>query len=110
MMMIMILHLIQTSLEKADLSVSSFTDPLMALETFRQTPSSYDLVISDIRMPHLNGYEFVRQIKMIRRDVKVILMSAFELRDAPKSFSNSDIEKFLEKPITLHKLNEIVLE
>ena len=47
MMMIMILHLIQTSLEKADLSVSSFTDPLMALETFRQTPSSYDLVISD---------------------------------------------------------------
>ena len=108
--MIMILHLIQTSLEKVGLSVSFFTDPLMALETFRQTPSDYDLVISDIRMPHLNGYEFVRQIKMIRRDVKVILMSAFELRDAPNSFSNSDVEKFLEKPITLHKLNEIVLE
>jgi DNA-binding NtrC family response regulator len=54
MMMIMILHLIQTSLEKADLSVSSFTDPLMALETFRQTPSSYDLVISDIRMRDLH--------------------------------------------------------
>ncbi len=53
MMMIMILHLIKTSLEKADLSVSSFTDPLMALETFRQMPSSYDLVISDIRMLHL---------------------------------------------------------
>lgn len=108
--MIMILHLIQTSLEKVGLSVSSFTDPLMVLETFRQTPSRYDLVISNIRMPHLNGYEFVRQIKMIRRDVKVILMSAFELMDAPNSFPNSDIEKFLEKPITLHKLNEIVLE
>ena len=63
MMMIMILHLIQTSLEKADLSVSSFTDPLVALETFRHTPSNYDLVISDIRMPHLNGYELVQQIK-----------------------------------------------
>jgi len=50
------LHLIQTSLEKADLSVSSFTDPLMALETFRQTPSRYDLVISDIRMLHLTSY------------------------------------------------------
>ncbi|MGN6630774.1 MAG: response regulator [Nitrososphaeraceae archaeon] len=55
----------------------------MGLDTFRQTPSNYDLVISDIRIPHLNGYEFVRQIKMIRRDVKVILMSAFELIDAP---------------------------
>ena len=105
-----IVLIIKTSLEKAGLSVSSFTDPLMALETIRQTPSDYDLVISDIRMPHLNGHEFVRQIKMIRRDVKVTLMSAFELMDAPNSFSNSDIEKFLEKPITLHKLNEIVLE
>ena len=42
--MIMILHLIQTSLEKVGLSVSSFTDPLMVLETFRQAPSRYDLV------------------------------------------------------------------
>jgi YesN/AraC family two-component response regulator len=58
----------------------------MALDTFRQSPSNYDLVISDIRMPHLNGYEFVRQIKMIRRDVRVILMSAFELMDAPTLF------------------------
>jgi response regulator RpfG family c-di-GMP phosphodiesterase len=48
-----IAFLIKTSLEKVCLSVSSFTDPLMALETFRQTPSSYDLVISDIRMLHL---------------------------------------------------------
>ena len=105
-----IVLLMKLSLEKAGLSVSYFTDPLMALDTFRHTPSNYDHVISDIRMPHLNGYEFVRQIKMIRRDVKVILMSAFELMDAPNSFSNSDIEKFLEEPITLHKLNDTVLE
>jgi CheY-like chemotaxis protein len=81
-----IVLLMKLSLEKAGLSASYFTDPLMALDTFRQTPSNYDLVISDIRMPHLNGYEFVRQIKMIRRDVRVILMSAFELMDAPTLF------------------------
>jgi CheY-like chemotaxis protein len=80
MMMIMILHLIKTSLEKADLSVSSFTDPLMALETFRQTPSSYDLVISDIRMPHLSGYELIQQIKKIKPEINILLMSAFEYK------------------------------
>src|SRR6476620_8643711 len=73
-----IVLIIKISLEKAGLSVSSFTDPLMALETFRQTPSDYDLVISDIRMPHLNGYDFVRQIKNIKPTVKILLMSAFE--------------------------------
>ncbi|MGN6632703.1 MAG: response regulator [Nitrososphaeraceae archaeon] len=81
-----IVLLTKLSLETAGLSVSYFTDPLMALNTFRQTPSNYDLVISNIRIPHLNNYEFVRQIKMIRRDVKVILMSAFELIDAPTLF------------------------
>ena len=73
-----IVLIIKISLEKAGLSVSSFTDPLMALETFRQTPSDYDLVISDIRMPHLNGYDFLRQIKNIKPTVKILLMSAFE--------------------------------
>ena len=111
MMMIMILHLIQTSLEKADLSVSSFTDPLMALETFRQTPSSYDLVISDIRMPHLNGYDFVRQIKNIKPTVKILLMSAFEYEYSAfqKGFSSSDVKGYIEKPVSLYKLNQMVL-
>ena len=72
-----IVSIIKISLEKAGLSVSSFTDPLMALETIRQTPSNYDLVISDIKMPHLNGYDFVQQIKKIKSNMKILLMSAF---------------------------------
>ena len=58
-----IVLLMKLSLETAGLSVSYFTDPLMALDTFRQMPSNYDLVILNIRMPHLNGYELVQQIK-----------------------------------------------
>ena len=109
--MIMILHLIQTSLEKVGLSVSSFTDPLMVLETFRQTPSRYDLVISNIRMPHLNGYDFVRQIKNIKPTVKILLMSAFEYEYSAfqKDFSSSDVKGYIEKPVSLYKLNQMVL-
>ena len=83
----------------------------MALETFRQTPSSYDLVISDIRMPHLSGYELVQQIKKIKPEINILLMSAFEYKDSDfqKGFSSSDIAGFIEKPVSLHKLNEMVL-
>jgi two-component SAPR family response regulator len=101
-----IASLIRISLERAGLFVSAFTDPLLALERFRSDSSIYNLVLSDIRMPHMNGYEFVSQIKKLKPSVKIILMSAFE-------FSNSEIfseiDDFLGKPIALHKLNEIVL-
>ena len=106
-----IVLIIKISLKKAGLSVSSFTDPLMALEKFMQTPSDYDLVISDIRMPHLNGYEFVRQIKKIKPTMKILLMNAFEYEYSAfqKGFSSSDVKGYMEKPVSLHKLNQMVL-
>jgi CheY-like chemotaxis protein len=60
-----ITSLIKNGLEKIGLSVSSFTDPSLALEEFINKPSDYELVISDIRMPSMNGYEFVKQVKKI---------------------------------------------
>jgi two-component SAPR family response regulator len=106
-----IVLIIKISLDKVGLTVSSFTDPLMALETFRQTPSDYDLIISDIRMPHLNGYDFVRQIKNIKPTMKILLMSAFEYEYSAfqKGFSSSDVKGYIEKPVSLYKLNQMVL-
>ena len=73
-------------------------------------PVDYKLVISDIRMPHMNGYEFVQQVKMKKPDVKVFLMTAFEFTDCNDISYSSHIERFLEKPVSLLKLNEIVLK
>ena len=58
-----IASVIRMSLEKMGLSASSFTDPYLALEEFSKKPSDYEVVISDIRMPNMNGYEFVKQVK-----------------------------------------------
>jgi CheY-like chemotaxis protein len=41
-------------------NVFAFTDPLLALEHFRINHKDYSLIISDIRMPTMNGFEFVR--------------------------------------------------
>jgi len=61
--------------------VFAFTDPFLALEHFKLNSEIYGLVISDVRMPAMNGYEFVTKVKQINRDVKVCLMSAFEIND-----------------------------
>jgi CheY-like chemotaxis protein len=58
-----IASLIRISLEKLGLSVTCFADPLEALKEFSSHYSDYNLVISDIRMPHMNGYGFVQEVK-----------------------------------------------
>jgi CheY-like chemotaxis protein len=60
-----IVNQIKRYLEAMDgLKVYTFTDPFAALEHFNSDcKDHHDLVISDIRMPGMNGYEFVKQVK-----------------------------------------------
>jgi CheY-like chemotaxis protein len=62
-------------------NVFAFTDPLLALEHFRINQKNYSLIISDIRMPTMNGFEFVREARKINPKVKILLMTAFEIDD-----------------------------
>jgi DNA-binding NtrC family response regulator len=107
-----IASLIKISLEKISLLVSSFTDPLLAVEEFSKNPSSYELVISDVRMPSMNGYEFVKQVKKFNPKVNVILMTAFEIEDKEfhRILPSIKIDGFLQKPFSMSKLNDILKE
>ena len=52
-------------LEENGFKVDSFTDPLLALENFKGESGLYDMLILDIRMPDMNGFELYREIKKI---------------------------------------------
>jgi two-component SAPR family response regulator len=61
-------------------------------------------------MPEINGYQLVEQVKKIKPDIKVLIISAFEFDlNLPDNFSRSDVDEFVEKPITIAKLNKLVL-
>ena len=92
-------------------NVSVFEEPLIALEEFRKNYNDYSLVISDIRMPGLNGFEFTEYINKIKPEIKVILMSAFDINsdDIVKNFKYSrNISGMIQKPISPKKLAKIV--
>ena len=70
---------IKRSLESVDgFKACTFTDPFAALEHFNLGYEDHQIVISDIRMPGMNGYEFLKQVKNINPQVKVIFMPLLE--------------------------------
>jgi two-component system catabolic regulation response regulator CreB/two-component system response regulator ChvI len=61
-------------LQESGFEVTSFEDPVLALEHFK--PRYYDLVILDIKMPDMNGFELYRQIRRKDNRVKVCFLTA----------------------------------
>jgi DNA-binding NtrC family response regulator len=105
-----IVDVFKQALQQYSFDVSGYTDPLQALEHFRNYPKHYFLVISDIRMPKMNGFEFVKMVKGIKPEVKVFLMTAFEINEAEfrRVLASIKIDEFIQKPIPLKKLYWLV--
>ena len=107
-----IVDIIKQSLQRQEFKVCTFTDPFAALAHFSSdsTEDYHHIVLSDIRMPGMNGYEFVRKVKECDPKVKIMLMSAFEIQE--KEFHNIlpdiKVDAFLQKPFSIERLNNVV--
>jgi response regulator RpfG family c-di-GMP phosphodiesterase len=103
-----IVNIIRLWLNKQNIDVCGYTDPLLALEHFNDNYNKIDLVLSDIRMPQMNGYELANTLKALQPKVKIILMSAFEIREVEfsKMFHSVKIDSLISKPISMKNLTE----
>ena len=95
------------SLQKCGFDVDSFTDPFLALEHLQINSKDYMIVISDIRMPGLNGFEFVRKIREVKPKIKVLLMTAFDINTNvfSEELLATKVNGFIQKPISEKILN-----
>jgi len=91
-------------LQENGYSVNAFTNPLVALEHLLNNPNKYELMISDFRMPYLNGCELGTKVKELNGNIKVILISAY---DSIEDNNKLNFE-LLREPVTLQKLLDIV--
>jgi DNA-binding NtrC family response regulator len=95
------------------ISVFSFTDPVEAFEHFIGNKETYVLVISDLRMPGLNGLELLKKVKTSNPKVRTILMSAYNFEEEEKFqqyMEEAVINSTIEKPVTMNRLYERVRE
>ncbi len=97
-------------LEENGFKVDSFTDPLLALQNFKEQAGMYDMIILDIKMPEMNGFELYRQIKKIDDKVKVCFLTASEMDYGVYTdiVNSLDAEYFIRKPIDNEELVEKV--
>jgi len=89
------------------ISVFSFNDPITALEHFTENKDDFALVISDLRMPGLNGLELLKKVKTSNPKVRTILMSAYNFEEEElyqQYMKEAVINSTIEKPITMNIL------
>lgn len=97
---------LEKALEKAQFSVTSFTDAAAALEALEQDEP--DVVISDIRMPGMDGISLLKRIQESRPDLPVIIMTAHsDLDSAVKAYDQGAFE-YLPKPFDVEEaINQV---
>jgi DNA-binding NtrC family response regulator len=100
----------KTGLEDKGFHVFGFTDPLLALDHFQMNSEQYGLVISDIRMPVINVYQFIKKVKDIKPIVKAFLMTAFRIDDIEfrKELQDVKVDEIIQKPILLEDFTSAV--
>jgi CheY-like chemotaxis protein len=103
-------------LEDGGFEVDAFTDPLFALSSYKLGHKKYDLLILDIKMPDMNGFELFEEIRKIDNNIKTCFLTAFGegyTEEFGRRFSSSINVNFIRKPIRVDdlvkKVNEMVV-
>ena len=99
---------LKVALEDGGFRVDTFNDPMLALENFKAR--SYDLLILDIKMPNMSGFDLYREIKKVDNKVKVCFLTAGEMYYGTHQdiFDTLDADCFIRKPVENKELIERV--
>lgn len=95
-------------LEKSKLNLDFALDGAIAVEKFKQ--NNYDLILMDVQMPNMNGYEATKAIREISLEIPIIALSANVMQEDVKRSLESGMNDHLAKPIEVNKLYTTLLK
>jgi CheY-like chemotaxis protein len=100
--------MVQQILESLGYKVAVRTSSLEALELFEDQPDRFDLVITDMTMPHMTGEELSTKLMEIKPDIPIILCTGFSVNINKEKVSAMGIRALIMKPVLKRKLAEAV--
>lgn len=89
-------------------SVLPATDGADALEILARSRPEIRLLLTDLTMPRLNGFDLARETARLYPDLPVLVMSGFSAAAAAERFAQLPIKGFLQKPFTMQMLENAV--
>jgi DNA-binding response OmpR family regulator len=101
-----ILSSFKLGLRRQGFDVEAYDNPISAIRDY--SPEKFDLVITDIRMPALSGFEVARAILAKDGNAKIVFMTAFEVSSTEFSqlFRDVKISDFIQKPASLSEVKK----
>ncbi|OGR97161.1 MAG: hypothetical protein A2902_03490 [Elusimicrobia bacterium RIFCSPLOWO2_01_FULL_64_13] len=101
-----ILRTLQRALSRKGYGVVTFEDPFLALEHVRK--EKVDLVLSDLKMPKMDGLQLLLQVKAARPGVPVIMLTGFATIEYAVTAMQQGAFDFLRKPFEIRNIYEVV--
>ena len=98
----------QKVLERVNYEATIATRPQAALELVRAQPAQFDLVVTDLTMPQMNGVELAKQLRAIRPDLPILLATGNIAELDPATLGAAGICELLEKPVRTDALAKAV--
>lgn len=105
---VFIVQMCQEMLEGLGYRVTTRINGPDALETVRQAPESFHLVITDFVMPRMNGLELAREVMRLRPDLPVILFTGCSKGVSPENARELGLADYLEKPLRIGEMHRAV--
>jgi len=102
------LEMMEITLHSLGYRVSSFTDSYEAVEAFESEPDRFDLIITDVTMPHLTGLDLTARIYTIKPGMPIILCTGFSELTTKERAESLGIKNFLLKPVLRRDLSEAI--
>jgi PAS domain S-box-containing protein len=103
-----ILKIEEKTLEHFGYSVTTSLSSVDALELFRSNPNRFDLVITDMTMPKMNGDKLAAALIKIRPDIPIVLFSGYSQKMSGKDITDIGIKAFVSKPVSKETMAKTV--
>ena len=103
-----IAQVLKMGLERNGFAVDSYNDPLDVVSNFKA--DSYDLLLLDIKMPKMNGFELYSKLHQIDEKAKICLITAYEIYydEFKRMFPKIKVDCFIRKPVSINNLAHLI--